>query len=131
MSMSDTKMFYSILNGLLDYLETSFSKIGDAQDVKKIKKYRLGLELLNKTVVIQNFHENLKDHSEEIYNRNEEYFLSQNLLDFGATSEVASDSLRMKDLWNHSGFGSEGKETVWESLETLLTLSSNVASMCS
>ena len=124
MSMSDTKMFYSILNGLLDYLETSFSKIGDAQDVKKIKKYRLGLELLNKTVVIQN-------HSEEIYNRNEEYFLSQNLLDFGATSEVASDSLRMKDLWNHSGFGSEGKETVWESLETLLTLSSNVASMCS
>lgn len=128
--MSDTKMFYSILNSLLDYLETSFKLINENnsnEDVKKIKKYRLGLELLNKSVVIHNFYENLKDHSDEIYNRNEEYFLSQNILNFGATNEVANDSLRLKELWNNPDFSTESKEIVWESIETLLGLAIKIS----
>lgn len=122
--MSDSKNFYLILNGLLNYLETCFlKKKNNSSDnsIKKIKKYRIGLDLLNKHVVIHNFYEHIKPHANEIYNKNEEYFLSTNILDFGATSDIVEDSLQIKELY--ITLENEDKDIIWESIQQLLDLS--------
>lgn len=124
-----TKQFNDLFTEFLTYIEKLFKKIGDSSDVLKIRVLKNKMEIAKKAdskIISKNFWYYLKDHTEQINNRDEKYFLEEDLLSFGLEHndhETKKDSIKLRTLWASNKITETMKEDIWTIFQTLLSLS--------
>lgn len=126
----DIVQFHKLLDEFLKYLEKAFKKIGDKEDIIKIKMYRNLLSIAKSggaRQVVEKFWDIAKSHQEQIYNHDDQYFLETDLLSFGLPNDGSlEDGLRCKELWNSEKIDKETREDIWASLENLIGLAEGI-----
>lgn len=120
------KDFNEILSEFLTFIEKLFKKIGDKSDVLKVRMLKNKLEFAKKAdakAIVENFWYYIKDHTNEIYNRDTKYFLEQDFSKFGvdnSDTETKEDALKLKELWESNTISESDKEEIWVTFEALV-----------
>ena len=128
---SNLKLFNDLLDEFLMYLENGFKKLCDETDVKKIRKYRIGIQMLRKAnprMVVENFLWFAKPHKEQILARDAHYFTDNELTSLGFDSQRHNieDGVRAKHLWTSDKISKEYKDDVWDTMANLLHLAEKI-----
>lgn len=123
------KDFNNLLTEFLTYIEKLFKKIGDNSDVIKVRMLKNKLELGKKADakgIVDNFWFFVKDHIDQIYDRDTQYFLEQDFRHFGVENdhETQQDALKLRELWASNQISDNDKEDIWITFETLVNQAS-------
>ena len=134
--MSQLTVFNNLVEELLNYLHDI---VPEEKDKFQIRVYKNGLSLVksaNAKLVAEHFVFYAAPYTKHISERNDEYFMSENIDAFAFISDAQDkgqakqDGLRLREIWGNPQVATpEVKDAIWSYMQKLLMLGFQITGM--
>lgn len=116
--------FYNLLDQFFEDLIYTFPE----KEVK-IRTYSntvSTIKKVNSRGIIEKFAICVGEYQQQILNKDESFFLDKPINDYGFDETSLVDGLELKELWNDPSTTPQIKDSIWQYIQQLLTLSAKV-----
>jgi len=127
------KHFSAQVDSFFIIIETLFSRVGSKDGIIRIRTYKNRFSIFkanNIRMIIGKFWESIKPFIKHIKEKDEKFFLDNDLDSLGLKADVDSDATKLKHIWNDKKITHEDKEKLWDIIQVLVEDARFVCETC-